>query len=181
MQITVQARSMRGHPQLARAGRFWPTTSAKLVEVLEQEEDPPEITVAWRNPTTGKDEPRKRPDPDRIGQKTYRMLLEDTRLVIKETGAINQQAADAAIASAREEVTRLSAMNLELKSRVAALESGDAFRAMVAENEELKSKIVDLQLLIEMAKQASGSEALGSSEEKTAGETPKTKGSGKKG
>lgn len=180
MQITVQARSMRGHAQLARAGRFWPTAEAKLVEVLDGEEDPPEISVDWRNPTTGRIEKKSRPDPDRVGQRTYRALLADTRLVIKETGAVNQQAADAAIAVAREEVTRMSEMNLSLKARIAGLEAGDAFKDLVAENAELKAKVADLQALVETMKQGGAGESVTTSPEATTVvETPKKKGNGK--
>lgn len=132
MKISVQGRSAQGHANVARAGRFWPCGSAVVVDVLEQEDDPPPIQVEVRNRATNRMEKQDRPNPTVIGQATYRRLLDDARLVIKQTDTITQAAADAAMEAARAEVGRLSEENLKLKARVAELESGVSLKDALA-------------------------------------------------
>lgn len=104
-------------------------------------DDPPPVPVKAPNPTTGKIEERLMPDPDRIGHLSLVELESDKRITIKQTDTVSQDAADAAVGAARAEVTRLSMENLELKARVAQLESGDAFKATLAELAEVKAKL----------------------------------------
>lgn len=205
MKITVQGRSGRNRPWVARAGRFWPTDVPKLVEVVDTEEDPPSIKVKVRNPTTGRDEMQSRPDPDRIGLASYRTLEADSRLSIKQLDSVGQEAADAVMAAAQEEVARLSRENLELKGHLAQLSSGDAMTSAVEEiahlnqlcaerhgeieklkiaNADLQAQLDDAKALIEAMKETAPEAekvAEGKAAEKKSEKSADKKGDAKKG
>jgi hypothetical protein len=122
MKITVQAHHPT-HSQLARAGRFWPTAAPLEVDVLDQEEDPPEIEISLPNATTGAPMTVKRPDPVRIGKATLKILENDSRLSIKQLDGTSQRAADKAVSAAQAEVARLSAELVDVKARLARAEA----------------------------------------------------------
>lgn len=83
----IEVRATRGGPTgfAMRAGRAWAVGSPVLVEVVDQDGDPPAIEVAgakvWvdgvlRAPT--------RPDPARIGRAALEELKADSRLSVIE-------------------------------------------------------------------------------------------------
>jgi hypothetical protein len=159
MKILVRGSSDRSRPWIGRARRTWSCTDWKLVEVVDvkageysfgsnntpcaEGDDPPDIEIPWKNPTTNLMGTKMVPDPDRIGQKSYRQLVDDARISIKQTDTVTSEAADAAVEAARREVARLSEENLFLKARVASLESGEALKAALGEIEALKAAAAD--------------------------------------
>lgn len=160
MRITVQANSRSGRSHLPRAGRFWPTTEALEVEVLDSEEDPPPVLVEVRNNTTGRIEKQARPNPVVIGQATLRALENDTRLSIKQHEGVAVRAAEAAIAAARGRVQEQAGQIMELQAEVASLGA-----SLDAAND----RIVELTTTLEAAQAAAaGTPATG--ETKPAGE-----------
>ncbi len=159
MKILVIGNNPMGHTSVARAGRFWSKTP-KLVEVVavkageyltdaidingnripcDDGDDPPMVEVPSVNASTGKSSVRMVPDPERIGRKSYEALASDPRITIKQTDSVSEDAADAAVGAARGEVSRLSTENMELKARIAKLESGDVLKEALAELAEFRA------------------------------------------
>jgi hypothetical protein len=152
MRVYVQAISPQGFPELASPsmhrrmtegpkpvpmldnkgeeiwdpgeGRFFPTAKpGREVEVLEQDEDPTEIEIEVPNGTTGRQDKVKRPDPARMGRKSYQAILDDQRFRVVQTENIDSRAADASVAAARAEVSRLAAALSDAKVALATLQS----------------------------------------------------------
>lgn len=161
MKIMVRGSSNQGRSFVVRARRFWSCTDWKLVEVVDvkageyfigvdengmkipcsEGADPPDVQVPWKNPTTDVMGTKMVPDPDRIGRNSYQTLVDDGRLSIKQTDSVSQEAADAGLAVARAEVSRLSDENLSLKARVAELETGEALKTALADIDTLKAQL----------------------------------------
>lgn len=119
MRVKISAHSTLDVPHLARAGRFFPTKGFREIEVLEQDDDPPEIVVKVKNQTTGKMQDETRPDQDRMGRKSYARIVEDGRFSIHETGSVDSLISGAEVAAARAEVGRIAALNMDLKGELA--------------------------------------------------------------
>jgi hypothetical protein len=168
MRITVQAHHP-SHSNLVRAGRFWPTGEPKEVEVIDSEADPPEIVTRVKNHTTQLMQDVKRPDPDRIGRRTLKILEDDKRLSLKQLDGLTSRAADAAVGAARQEVSRLSQELLDMKAKLAKAEEerNEALKARDVAQEELA------KLAAEVQKQAEGEKSEGE------GKDGKGKGAGK--
>lgn len=138
MRITVQA-NHPVHTHLARAQRFWPVKEAREVEVIDSDDDPPPVQARVKNSTTGNMDLVERPDPDRIGRKTLKVLREDRRLSIIQLDSVTTAAADASIASARGEVARLSGELVEVRAKLAASETTAAEAVKAKELAEVEA------------------------------------------
>lgn len=113
-----------GIHQIAVGGRFFPTDSdGRLVDVLDQPEDPPQVMIPVVNSTTGAAVPTLRPDPDRMGRKSYEEILKDGRFQVIQTDVVDARASGAMVAAARAETQRLAGENADLKIAVAQLEA----------------------------------------------------------
>lgn len=143
MRILVQGISRNGRSAVARAGRFWPCDEPKLVEVLDQEADPPPIKIMVRNGTTQRMEEQERPDPDRIGRATLRLLEDDGRISIKQEGEISSRASAAAVQAARGQVAKLSEELTTATARVAEVEAKQ--EELEAENAKLRARCEDME------------------------------------
>lgn len=157
MRITVQAHHPT-HPFLVRAGRFWPTSEPKEIEVLDTEADPPEIVTRVKNHTTSAMQDTKRPDPDRIGKGTLRILEADKRLSVKQLDGLTSRAADAAVGAARGQVKKLSEEVLELQTKLARAEAerDEAIEARDAAQAELAKAAGEAQKQAEAAEKDAG-------------------------
>lgn len=127
-----------GLNSLAVGGRFFPVGGeGHIVEVLEQEEDPPPVMVGVVNATTGIEVPTPRPDPDRMGKASLREIVSDGRFGILQLDQVDARAADAAVATMRREVQRLTTENSDGKIALAQVEATveDAQRTAAAATE----------------------------------------------
>jgi hypothetical protein len=96
-------------PHVWRAGRPFPTGAYREVEVLDQDEDPPEVENEVPNfSSPGTNRKVKVADPDRMGRLSYARICADGRFSVKETGGVDATISAAAVVAARKEVTRLS-------------------------------------------------------------------------
>lgn len=106
MRVSIQALAVKGHNGIFRARRFWSSSEATIVDVLAQEDDPPDQTIDVIDGQTQQREKRVVPDKARIGQKSYRQIKEDGRLRIladgETAGVLSQKALDEAIRTAGE-------------------------------------------------------------------------------
>jgi len=171
-----------GIHQIAVGGRFFPCDNdGRLVEVLEQEKDPPEVLIPVVNSTTGASVMTPRPDPDRMGRKSYEEILKDGRFQVIQTDVVDARASGAAVAAARGETQRLAGENSDLKIAVAQLEAKlagvlDDMAHLANDHEALKKHAAELEEMIggaEPAKAASEPEAPASTDQAPAVEGPK--------
>jgi hypothetical protein len=139
MRVKIHARSpVPGVHFLARAGRFFSSGETREIEVLDQDDDPPEIQIERVNASTGRKQMVGSPDPDRMGRRSYQEILDDTRLSVHETGAISGAIADSQVQAAR-------ALSVRLTGQVADLEVENAkltaqLAAALEEIEDLKGE-----------------------------------------
>lgn len=124
-----------GTPGVWRAGRFWAAGSATTVEVLGQDEDPPQVKVKGPN---GED--RIIPDPNKLGRKSFEALKADPRIRLLADPDSQREISSAAIDEARAAAGKMGA-------RVGELE---------AENASLKAKIAELEAALEKATAPAG-------------------------
>jgi hypothetical protein len=134
--VRIMAHTQLDVPHLWRAGRHFPTKGYKEVEVLEQEEDPPEIITQRQNPNSGIMQDIALADQTRMGQKSYREILADSRLSVQETVGVSHQIMAAELQSAKAEVQRVSGELVDVKGACARLE---------AENGLLRARIAELE------------------------------------
>lgn len=84
--IEVQA-TTGGHTGTAmRAGRVWPVGAPVQVEVVDADDDPPEIVLPGHEKVwvEGVLRPKTAPDPRRIGRRSLDELKADARLTVTE-------------------------------------------------------------------------------------------------
>lgn len=115
-----------------RARRFFPNGEEVVLEVLDDDADPPEVTDATTKKLV--------PDPKRIGKASFEAIKKDMRLKLLSDGAaaggLSKAAYDAANRSAQEAAAQVAATQIEnarladenkaLLERLAALEKGTA-------------------------------------------------------
>lgn len=105
-------------------GRFFPTAHpGREIEVLEQDEDPPEVEIEIPNGTTGRLDKVRRPDPERMGRMSYDALMADQRFRIVQTQAVDSRAANAEVAAARAAVSRMAAELSDAQVALASLQA----------------------------------------------------------
>lgn len=131
MQVIVIAMN-EGYPGAYRAGRFFPNGQDVVLEVLDQDADPPEVHDASLG--------RKVPDPRRIGRRSLEAIKRDLRLKLLADGAtqavLSKEAFDQAkraaetaageLAGAKIEIARLTEENVALREQVAELQKAAA-------------------------------------------------------
>jgi hypothetical protein len=118
--IMVQAIVPEGFDGAWRARRKWPANEVATVEVLDQQDDPPDI----EQEVTVEGVKRKRtvPDPNRIGQKSFEKLKADSRIRILGDRDTNASTSEAALNKARAMASASAAENSDLKVKLAGLE-----------------------------------------------------------
>jgi hypothetical protein len=143
-----------GIHQIAVGGRFFPTDSdGRLVDVLDQPDDPPQVLIPVVNSTTGVAVPTLRPDPDRMGRKSYEEILKDGRFQVIQTDVVDARASGAMVAAARAETQRLAGENSDLKIALAQTEAKlagvlDDMAKLANDHEALKKHAAELEEMI---------------------------------
>jgi hypothetical protein len=132
--IMVQGNPAQGFPAVGSAHRMW-LPEPKRIEVYElpNDNDPPAVSVK-RFPGTKQEFSEEIPDPDRIGLRSLReMKSTGSRLSIWGDGESIGVATAAEVATAKGEVSRLAAENVDLKTENTRLQ------------EELEAALADLE------------------------------------
>ncbi len=115
-----------GYGGAHRAGRYFPNGTEVRLEVLDQDDDPPQVSIKGE----------MRPDPERIGKASLEALKKDPRIKLLADGATQSghskaaydearrsaEAASGAAAGLRLDVARLEDEKKTLQERVAQLE-----------------------------------------------------------
>jgi hypothetical protein len=129
--IMVQAVVGEGYDGAYRARRKWPATEPVSVEVLDQDDDPPdhEHPHVVDGKVVGK---RMVPDPHRIGRKSFEAIKADSRLRILGDKDTDRSASGAALDKARSMAAAHASENSDLKVKLAGLED---------ENRRLKEQL----------------------------------------
>ncbi len=117
-----------GHDGRWRAGRYFPNAAPRLIEVLDTDDDPPQVEHRVNGKFMG-----MKADPDRIGRRSLAELRADNCLRIMSDTETDGAAAHAAINDAKrvasEKAGALAQAEIEiasLNSRIAALETEKA-------------------------------------------------------
>jgi hypothetical protein len=114
MHVTIEALPVMGGVKfLFATGRPFHIGDQVTVEVLDQADDPPPIEIEVKNGETGRQEKQSRPDPLRMGRRSFEEIKKDNRFRILADPDTN---------------TRISAAELEAAKRQAA----DTARELVA-------------------------------------------------
>ncbi len=116
--ITVKAAPRESYPGYWCARRFFPGGADVVLEVLDQEDDPPDVEhVDHRNP----DDKRMKPDPRRIGKRSERQLRANRQyLVVVDGGELPAPPApEVTIADQQAQITDLQKKLQELADRLA--------------------------------------------------------------
>lgn len=133
MMIRVQALARQGFDGSWRARRKWYSGAPVTVEVLDQDDDPPDVTTVVEK--EGQKIERIHAHPTQIGRKSFAELKADETLrILSDTetdGALSQAALDAAKAVASDLGGKLAARDAEIGA--------------------LKAKIKELQAALETA------------------------------
>ena len=119
--IQVQAVVGEGYDGAYRARRKWPSTEPVTVEVLDQDDDPPDLEQEHIIDGVRKGT-RKVPHPTRIGRKTFAAIKADSRLRILADRDTDTSLSEASLSKARSMAVAMAAENAELKVKVAGLE-----------------------------------------------------------
>lgn len=123
MRVQIRAHSPMAVPFVWKAGRPFSTTDFREVDVLDQDEDPPEITNDVPNHTTGGTRKVTVADPDRMGRISFAMIEKDGRFSTKQTDGVDSTIANASVAAARKEVSRLSSDLTNANIKIGELEA----------------------------------------------------------
>ncbi len=110
--IAVRAMKRVGHHGFWSAQRFFSSEGDTVIEVLQQEDDPPP------DPAAGDGHINRR----QIGQRSYRQITTDSFLTVTGVGEIAAPPAD----EARAQITQLEQRNAELEQQIAELRAGSA-------------------------------------------------------
>ena len=98
-----------------RARRYFSNSVARRIEVLDQDDDPPEVDRKVHDKVVG-----TMPDPDRIGRRSYQELKDDNCIRIladvETQDSVASQALEDAKTFASEKAAELAATQLELQS-----------------------------------------------------------------
>ncbi|TAL29012.1 MAG: hypothetical protein EPN98_21455 [Phenylobacterium sp.] len=137
--VRVTAHSTIDVPYLWQAKRFFPTKGYKELEVLDQEEDPPEIVTSRPNANSGILQDIVTADQDRCGQASYRLILGDPRLGVQETASMSHQIMAAELAASKTQFLKLSGELVDVRGAHARAE---------AENQQLRVRIQELEALV---------------------------------
>ena len=121
MRVRIGANSTMDVPHLACAGRFFPTKGLREVEVLDQDEDPPQVVSKRPNPTTGIIQEIHLANQDVMGRNSYRAIIEDGRFSVIETASADSEMHRAQVGAARAEVQRVSAAHADAQVQIAGL------------------------------------------------------------
>jgi hypothetical protein len=127
--IHVQSLPAQGFTHHGAAHRLWSGSEPTKVEVLDGEDDGPEVTVRRNGPDGARDE--QAPNPGIIGQRSFRELKANPRIRYWADG---EGGDGVALAATKQAVDGLSAENAQLKLQVEGLEkANDELRARLAE------------------------------------------------
>lgn len=138
----VTAHSPMDVPYLWEARRFFPTKGYKEIEVLDQEQDPPDIVTKRPNKNSGLMQDIVTADQERVGQESYRLICANPRFGVQEMTSINGQIMQAEIASGKAQVMKLTGELVDLKGANARLK---------AENEQLIERNHELEAMLSSA------------------------------
>jgi hypothetical protein len=141
--VQIGGRTSVPVPFLWRAGRAFPTSGYREVEVLEHDEDPPDVETLVDNPSTGGKRKLMLKDQNRMGRKSYQAILDDGRFAVLQVGEIHASVSSAEVGAARAEVARLSAELMDARTQVAARDA-ELGRAK-EENVALRARIEELE------------------------------------
>jgi hypothetical protein len=129
--VLIQANPPPGFHHHGEAHRLWPAATPVKVEILDQEEDPPEVPVKRRR--NGEETIDLGPDPNRIGARSFRALQANPRIrILSDADSVTS----AEVTAAKAQTGKLEAENSFLRSEVSNLET---------ENDILKARILELE------------------------------------
>lgn len=120
MLITVIANN-EGFPGVRKARRYFPNGAEVRLEVLEQEDDPPDVKPPGNNPDAV-----LMPDPGKIGKKSYQMLRKDIRVKVLSDDNSEGTISRASYEKAKSAAEKSSGESAGLRLRVAELEEENA-------------------------------------------------------
>jgi len=160
MRIIVQAIPPEGYPFHGCARRMWPRDTAVEVEVLDQQDDPPDFEQDLMN-KHGEKFRAVRPHPSQIGRTSYDELKADRLVRILSDKESTEIAAGRALVAAKEELGRVS--NALVDARAESAELREKLKRAEAERETLRAELVAARdaLVAAGAKAAGGPEKPG--------------------
>lgn len=84
--VEIEAKTGSLNGIAMRAGRAWPVGSPVQIEVVDADEDPPEIALPGHDKVwvDGVSRPKTQPDPTRIGRLSLAALKADARFTVIE-------------------------------------------------------------------------------------------------
>lgn len=152
MRIKIRGNSTFPVPYIYVDGIAIPVGAEREIEVLEGEDSPPPVVTHPKN-MSGHEIMVERPNQDVIGRKTYKNILNDGRVTVKEDGGVDAAFTRQHVAAAQAEAERFARELVSARAEKAGVDAAleDAQLRIMGLEDEVKAHMLAATEVSEMA------------------------------
>lgn len=142
MRIKIRGNSTFPVPYIYVDGIAIPVGAEREIEVLDRNDSPPPVVTRPKN-TSGHEIMVERPNQDVIGRKTYKNILNDGRVTVKEDGGVDAAFTRQHVAAAQAEAERFARELVSARAEKAGVDA--ALDAKSKEHDDAQLRIMGLE------------------------------------